>query len=102
MEKWWIEEITGRLPKRQQVALFELTICPLHRFFLLECTDNLKTVFNIERSLPPFLSYELIGVSGTVGRGMLGRFHEKHSLRTFVEHLVCQNKFAKEGKFFNF
>jgi hypothetical protein len=39
---------------------------------------------------------------GTVGRGRRGRFHEKYSLRTFVEQVVCQIKFAKEGKFLDF
>jgi len=44
----------------------------------------------------------LTGVAGTVGGGGRGRFHENLSFGTFIEQLVCQKKFANEGKFFNF
>jgi len=80
----------------------ELAICPLHLFFFLESTNNVETGFNIERASLPLPSYELTGVAGTVGGGRLGSFHGKYSFGTFYEHLVGQNKFAKEGKFLNF
>lgn len=98
-DKWWVEEITCKRQKWQQVALLELAICPLHLFFFSEGTDNVETSFDIERASLPFPLYELIGMTGTVGRGRRDRFHKKCSLRTFVEQLVCQIKFAKEGKF---
>jgi len=41
-------------------------------------------------------------VSGTVGRGRMGWFHDKLSTRNFDKHLVCHTKFSKEGTFLNF
>jgi hypothetical protein len=68
-DKQRVEEICGGLQQWQQVVLFELTISPLHRVFLLELTDNVEMSFDIERSLLPFPLYELTGVSGTVREG---------------------------------
>jgi hypothetical protein len=100
-DKWWIEKIIGGF-KRDKRSLPKLTICPFHRLLFTECTDNVKTGFDIEGFLLPFPSDKFTRVVRTIGRGRVGGFHEKHSFRTINKHLVCHKFFSKEGKIFVF